>query len=160
MALSDLRIYPLLALCLGALACSESGDSSSSPADSGALVAEEDSAVECELTGDYEVILTMRSGNCGPAQVSRITIPEAEVLTHTEMRFDVEVVTTTVLKGCSVRLTQEMVSRQGLLVSQLSASDLQLVSEGTLQGQAQLTRFQDNAVICEGLYEMSMHMVP
>jgi hypothetical protein len=149
MAHNDGRIFPLLALCLGALACSESGDS------------DQDAAI-CELAGDYDVTLTVLTGNCGAQPPSTLTIPEAQIATPTETRTvgDGEVDTMILRIGCSVRLRQELASIHGARIWQLDAESLQLVSEGTLEGQAEFTRFQDDALICEGTYEMTLHRAP
>jgi hypothetical protein len=159
----------LFTIALMATACT-GDDSSDSKSDSGVLGGDGDGDGDgdrqCDLTGTYGVVLTQRAGNCGPvATPVMLTVPESTsgVVMHTEMQFDRNLVTSIVNKGCSLRLTHEVTTSSGLLESRLDAGDLQLVSEGQLQGQAIVQRYAPTlpqTVACEGIYEMTMSLMP
>jgi hypothetical protein len=159
----------LLTIALMATACT-GDDASDSKSDSAVLGGDGDGDGdgdrECDLTGTYVVVLTPRAGNCGlVATPSRLTVPESTsgVVMHTEMEFGRNLVTSIVNKGCSLRLTHEVTTSSGLLESRLDAGDLALVSEGQLQGQATVQRYtptMPQTVACEGVYEMTMSLMP
>jgi len=156
-----------LALTLAVVACA-GDDSIFSMADAGAPMDVADAEPQCamsELTGMYGVTLVMRAGNCGEqTEPATLSFPESQsgFLTNLEMRAGTDLTTTTVIKGCSLRLTYEVL-REGLLTSTLSAGDLELVSEGLLEGQAQLTLYTTSTpqmVACQGTYDMTMRAQP
>jgi len=157
----------LLTIALMAAACT-GDDASDSKSDSGVLGGDGDGdgARQCDLTGTYAVVLTPRAGNCGlVATPAKLTVPESTsgVVMRTEMEFGRNLVTSIVNKGCSLRLTHEVTTSSGLLESRLNAGDLALVSEGQLQGQATVERYtptMPQTVACEGVYEMTMSLMP
>jgi hypothetical protein len=126
----------------------------------------DDAALECDLTGTYGVLLTVRAGNCGEVgDPSMLTVPESTsgIVMHTEMQFGRSLVTSTVNKGCSLRLTYEVLETNGTLSSTLNAGVLALVSEGRLEGQANVQRYAPTVpqtIACQGTYEMTMIKLP
>ena len=119
-----------------------------------------------ELTGTYDVTLVITAGNCGEqTEPATLSVPESQsgFLTNVVMSAGADLTTTTVIKGCSLRLTYEVTSQGGLLTSTLNAGDLALVSEGLLQGQAQLTLYTTGTpqmIACQGTYDMTMRAQP
>lgn len=155
----------LLSIAFMAMACT-GDDGSHSKSDAGMLGGDGDGDGDgdrqCDLTGTYAVVLTPREGDCGPvADPAMLTVPASTsgVVMHTEMQLGRNAVTTTVIKGCGLRLTYEVAESSGLLVSTLNGEELEQVSEGRIEGRANVQRFTPTTpqtIACRGTYDMLM----
>lgn len=147
----------MLALCIGLIACGDSGGSGTSA--DGGITAEPDAAMEmeCVIDGTYAALLVPLTGNCGPVNDSfTVELSPNLIRTLQEMQFDRMITTQVVVKACSIQMTRE-VSVQGVLEQQLSADELELQAGGNLAGDATYRRFgADQTVLCEGTYEMTL----
>lgn len=150
-------------VCLGALGCSAGTSSGSPQLDSGQShegAAEPDTEDPDCLTGSYVGTLEHLSGTCGAVDESfMVTLTQRGVLTPTEMRLGSNVITMVVVRDCMMRLQREVVTTEGVLSEKLNANELELVSPGTIAGEAELTRFENNAQSCSSTYQLTLQRI-
>jgi len=108
------------------------------------------------VAGTYQPLYVPVSGNCGP--ISTMAVPldggSGGVRTHMEMQFGRDVVTMVVHKGCTLRVTQQVLNKEGLLESQMNGGEIAVLNSKQLSGQVSFTRYpatQD--VACAGMYD-------
>jgi len=110
------------------------------------------------VAGTYQPIYVMRSGNCG--EVAPTSLPldggESGVKTTTVMELGRDIVTSVVHTGCRLRVTQDIVSKQGMRESTMNGGEIAVHSSQQLSGQVHYQRFTltvPQTMICEGMYE-------
>jgi hypothetical protein len=100
----------------------------------------------------------MRSGNCGPIAPTSLPLDggDSGFKTTTVMEFGRDIVTEVVHKGCSLRVKQEIMAKNGMRESTMTGSDMAVHNSKQLSGQVSYTRFtptMPQQVACEGMYE-------
>jgi hypothetical protein len=70
-----------------------------------------------------------------------------------ENRLNDDVVTEVVRKGCTVRVSQVVATKQGIVQSQIEGESLKVHNARELSGQVKYLRFNELGVACEGTYE-------
>lgn len=111
------------------------------------------------VAGVYQPMYVMRSGNCGPIAPTSLPLDGGAggVKTSTVMEFGRDIVTSVVHKGCTIRVTQEIVTRAtGMRESTIYGGDMAVHSSKQLSGQVSFTRFtptMPQTVVCQGMYE-------
>jgi hypothetical protein len=108
------------------------------------------------VAGTYQPLYVARAGNCGPITPMRIPLDGGQggVMTSTEMQFGRDVVTMVVHKGCTLRVTQQVVTPDGLLESQMNGGDIAVHSSRSLSGQVTFVRYTPTMeVACQGTYD-------
>jgi hypothetical protein len=114
---------------------------------------------KCEpVAGVYQPIYVARSGNCGPITPKSLPLDGGAggVKTSTVMEFGYNIVTMVVHKGCSIRVTQSIVTKEGMVESEMNGSDIAVHSSSQLSGQVSYTRFSPTMpqqAVCQGMYE-------
>jgi hypothetical protein len=110
------------------------------------------------VAGVYQPIYVARGGNCGPVPQTAVPLDggNSGVKMNTVMEFGRNIVTKVVHKGCSLRVTQEIVAKNGMLESTMNGGDIAVLSSKQLTGQVVYQRFtptMPQTVMCEGVYE-------
>lgn len=113
----------------------------------------------CEpVAGIYQPIYVARAGNCGPVAATAVPLDggNSGVKMNVVMEFGRNIVTTVVHKGCSLRVTQDITSKNGMMESKMDGGDIAVLSSKQLTGQVHYQRFtttMPQVVACEGVYE-------
>jgi hypothetical protein len=114
--------------------------------------------VSCpSVEGVYLPLYTPLQGTCGPiTNPYRVRLEvgrNGASVMRVDMLSNANVTTETVMKGCSVRVTQS-VEEHGTLTSKLDGDPIYIESENELSGQVSLTRYDANgALTCSGVYD-------
>jgi hypothetical protein len=106
--------------------------------------------------GNYQPLYTPLQGNCGPvANPNRVPFDGGRRGNAIKIENLPNGVVTTeiVMKGCSLRMTQEF-ANQGITLSRIDGDPIYIESENELSGTVSLMRFDANGQItCQGLYD-------
>lgn len=113
----------------------------------------------CEhVDGTYQPVYVALTGNCGPVAQTQVPLDggASGFKTNTIMEFGRNIVTTVVHKGCTLRVTQDIMNKEGMLESSMNGGDIAVHSAAQLSGQVSYTRYtptQPQQVACQGMYE-------
>jgi len=108
------------------------------------------------VAGTYQPLYVPRSGNCGPIMSMLVPLDGGEggVRTTTEMQFGRNIVTMVVHKGCSLRVTQQVVTKEGVLESLMNGGDIAVHDSKSLSGQVSYVRYTPTQdIACQGMYD-------
>lgn len=108
------------------------------------------------VEGTYQPLYVARTGNCGPIEPMRVPLDGGSggVRMSTEMQFGRDIVTMVVHKGCTLRVTQQVLSKEGLLESQMDGSEIEVHNSKQLSGQVSYVRYTPaQEVACSGTYD-------
>lgn len=107
------------------------------------------------VAGTYQPLYVATTGNCGP--IAPMLVPldggSGGVRTTTEMQFGRDIVTMVVHKGCQLRVTQQVITKEGVMESQLDGGEIAVHSSKSLSGQVSFVRYTPtHDVACQGTY--------
>jgi hypothetical protein len=110
------------------------------------------------VAGVYQPIYVARAGNCGPVAATNVPLDGGSggVQMNVVMEFGRNIITTVVHKGCSLRVTQDIMAKNGMLESSMNGGDIAVLSSKQLTGPVYYKRFTSTmpqTVACEGVYE-------
>jgi hypothetical protein len=110
------------------------------------------------VEGTYTPAYVMRTGTCGPVAPTMLPLDggESGFKTNTIMEFGRDIITEVTHKGCTIRVKQEIMAKNGMLESSMNGGDIVVHSSKQLSGQVKYTRFtptDPQQVACEGVYE-------
>jgi len=107
------------------------------------------------VEGTYEPLYVALAGNCGAIAPMRLPLDGGAggVRTNTEMQFGRNIVTMVVHKGCQLRVTQQVMTKEGVLESEMNGVDIEVHDAKTLSGQVDYRRYTPTMdVLCAGTY--------
>jgi hypothetical protein len=107
--------------------------------------------------GHYMPLYTALQGNCGPiANPNRVPFDGGRRgnAIQIENLPNGQVTTEIVMKGCSLRMTQEF-ANQGVTLSRIDGDPIYIESENELSGTVSMMRFDplNGQITCQGLYD-------
>ena len=108
------------------------------------------------VDGTYEPLYTARTGDCGPIAPMLVPLDGGSrgVRTSTEMQFGRDIVTMVVHKGCTLRVTQQVLTKEGLLESMMNGGEITVHSSAQLSGVVEYVRYTpEQQKACEGTYD-------
>jgi hypothetical protein len=111
------------------------------------------------VAGVYQPIYVWRGGTC-EFELPKTSVPldggASGFKMNTVMEFGRNIVTTVVHKGCTIRVTQEIVAKNGMVESTMNGGDIAVLSSKQLTGEVNYARFSPTmpqVEVCRGTYE-------
>ena len=108
------------------------------------------------IGGNYQALYTPLQGNCGPiANPNRVPFEMGRRgnIIKIETLPNGQVTTEIVMKGCSLRMTQEF-ANGGAVLSRIDGDPIYIESENELTGTVNLMRFDGaGQITCSGVYD-------
>jgi hypothetical protein len=110
------------------------------------------------VAGSFQPLYEQRTGNCGAVPVANSVKVDNNITIEKYANVDVE--TETIVKGCTVYMTQIVREKMtGRAVSMVKGSTLEVQGEDQLSGMVTLTRWDnaaDPAPSCSGEYNLTL----